>query len=94
MRGILLLLSLLATTGCDQVFSLDRPPVPDGPDGSRTTCLVPMPAASGTWKSVAAGGDETCAIKDDDTLWCWGANADGQIGDGTAWSPTWVTVAL
>jgi hypothetical protein len=24
-------------------------------------------------------------IISDRTLWCWGSNADGAIGDGTAW---------
>jgi alpha-tubulin suppressor-like RCC1 family protein len=25
----------------------------------------------------------TCGVQTDDTLWCWGANSDGQLGDGT-----------
>lgn len=32
---------------------------------------------------VVAGGDHTCARKADNTLWCWGSNTQGQVGDGT-----------
>lgn len=34
-------------------------------------------------KQVFAGDYHTCAIKQDNSLWCWGFNADGQVGDGT-----------
>ncbi len=40
--------------------------------------------ASTQWKSVAAGGSHTLAIKSDGTLWAWGLNVDGQLGDGNA----------
>jgi hypothetical protein len=33
--------------------------------------------------SVALGSYHTCAIKQDSSLWCWGANWSGQLGDGT-----------
>lgn len=35
---------------------------------------------------VSAGAGQTCAIKKDNTLWCWGANEHGQLGhaSGTA----------
>ena len=36
-----------------------------------------------TWASVSAGGDQTLAIKKDGTLWGWGFNLFGQVGDGT-----------
>ena len=32
---------------------------------------------------VAAGLLHACALKGDGTLWCWGANGSGQLGDGT-----------
>jgi alpha-tubulin suppressor-like RCC1 family protein len=41
-----------------------------------------------TWAEVSAGSDSTCAVAatgaDAGGLFCWGANADGQVGDGTA----------
>jgi alpha-tubulin suppressor-like RCC1 family protein len=33
--------------------------------------------------SVTAGGGHTMAVKTDGTLWAWGANWSGQLGDGT-----------
>ena len=35
------------------------------------------------WKDIAAGTDHTLAIKSDGTLWAWGRNQNGQLGDGT-----------
>jgi alpha-tubulin suppressor-like RCC1 family protein len=35
------------------------------------------------WRSVACGFDFTAAIKTDGTLWTWGSNEFGQLGDGT-----------
>jgi alpha-tubulin suppressor-like RCC1 family protein len=32
---------------------------------------------------IAVGGAHTCARKADGTLWCWGWNGKGQLGDGT-----------
>jgi alpha-tubulin suppressor-like RCC1 family protein len=37
----------------------------------------------GDWKSVATGGTHITAIKTDGTLWTWGSNASGQLGDNT-----------
>ncbi|MBU1218293.1 hypothetical protein KKF34_09565 [Myxococcota bacterium] len=34
-------------------------------------------------KSICPGADHTCALKSDGSLWCWGSNVSGQIGDGT-----------
>lgn len=36
------------------------------------------------WSKISAGGAGTSyAIKTDGTLWAWGANSSGQLGDGT-----------
>jgi alpha-tubulin suppressor-like RCC1 family protein len=38
--------------------------------------------APGGWASITTSGDHTCATRTDATLWCWGANDDGQLGLG------------
>jgi alpha-tubulin suppressor-like RCC1 family protein len=35
-------------------------------------------------KAIAAGGFHTVALKIDGSLWAWGANGAGQVGDGTS----------
>ena len=39
--------------------------------------------ASPTSSLLVAGGNHTVAIKKDGTLWAWGLNQDGQLGNGT-----------
>jgi hypothetical protein len=39
--------------------------------------------AGGPRAKVGAGWGHTCAIKQDGSLWCWGRNDYGQLGDGT-----------
>ena len=36
-----------------------------------------------TWKQVACGNECTAAVKTDGTLWTWGRNISGQLGDNT-----------
>ena len=40
-------------------------------------------AAMTGFTKVSAGSDFTCAVKTDGTVWCWGLNTSGQLGDGT-----------
>lgn len=35
------------------------------------------------WPSIACGQAYTVAVRADGTLWAWGINSDGQLGDGT-----------
>ena len=71
-----------------------RPTAPCGPGattGPGSWATAPPPTASspvqvGTatdWASVAAGDYHTVAVKTDGTLWAWGDNGYGQLGDGT-----------
>lgn len=57
-------------------------------DGStiRKSAAVQTIAGGTNWKQVAAGGDRTCAVKVDGTLWGWGSNNYGELGDGTVTS--------
>jgi alpha-tubulin suppressor-like RCC1 family protein len=34
--------------------------------------------------AVAAGSEQTCVLEKDHTVWCWGRNDNGELGDGTA----------
>jgi alpha-tubulin suppressor-like RCC1 family protein len=42
----------------------------------------PVQVVSGSWKQVAVGRLHTLAIKDDGTLWAWGQDTEGQLGQG------------
>ena len=33
--------------------------------------------------TISAGGEHSCAVKQDGTLWCWGRNTWGEVGNGT-----------
>ena len=54
-------------------------------DGTTTLRNSPVQVESGVtnWATVGAGGRNTCATRTDGTLWCWGDNTYGQVGDGT-----------
>jgi alpha-tubulin suppressor-like RCC1 family protein len=38
--------------------------------------------------SIAAGGYNSLALKSDGTVWAWGNNRYGQLGDGTTEAKT------
>ena len=45
-------------------------------------------------ESIEMGASHTCALRKDHTVWCWGQNTVGQLGDGTTvWSGAPVKVA-
>jgi alpha-tubulin suppressor-like RCC1 family protein len=41
-----------------------------------------------TWSQVSTGYAFGCAVRTNGTLWCWGVNADGEVGDGTTTNRT------
>ena len=34
-------------------------------------------------KQITTGEEYSCALKDDETVWCWGYNSSGQLGDNS-----------
>ena len=54
-------------------------------DNSITTRSSPVQSMTGgtNWRSVSCGGRNTAAVKDDGTMWVWGNNGYGQVGDNT-----------
>jgi alpha-tubulin suppressor-like RCC1 family protein len=51
--------------------------------GSGRSTPVTTFAGGTNWKQVSCGGNHTAAIKTDGTLWVWGFNNFGQLGDNT-----------
>ena len=54
-------------------------------DNTTTNQTTPVTTFAGgtNWKQVSSGDRHTAAIKTDGTLWTWGRNAYGQLGDNT-----------
>lgn len=57
-------------------------------DSSTTNRCSPVTTAGGgtTWCAISAGYVSSAAIKTDGTLWTWGGNYCGQLGNGSAGS--------
>ncbi len=52
-----------------------------------TTTDQPTPRRVGSftdWRRLAAKARFNCALRMDESLWCWGDNSDGQLGTGDA----------
>ena len=51
------------------------------------TVQSPTQIPGSTWSTVSTGFYETFALKTDGTLWAWGNNADGQLGQNVGGNP-------
>ena len=50
----------------------------------KTSAYTLSPVSIGSsWKSLSIGASHAVAIKNNGTLWAWGSNQYGQVGDGT-----------
>ena len=55
-----------------------------GAAGRRHAAGISTPTRVGTesdWRSISAGDGHTCGRRGAGTLWCWGGNDEGQLGD-------------
>jgi len=59
-------------------------------DNTTTSKSSPVQTVAGgtNWKQVSCGYEYTAAIKTDGTLWLWGRNLTGQLGDNTGGTGT------
>ena len=58
----------------------------DGTTTQRTTPVM-VSSLSGTFVAVAGGAFHSLALRADGTVWSWGRNSNGQLGDGTTTTP-------
>ena len=61
----------------------DRGQLGLGAAGANVTEPAAVVSLQALATSVAAGGAHSCASRTDASVWCWGANDSGQLGDGT-----------
>jgi alpha-tubulin suppressor-like RCC1 family protein len=66
---------MLPATGCKDFDALDRAYCPAiSVDAGSPSCV----------RDVGAGWAHTCALKTDDSVWCWGYDQAGQLGPNAA----------
>jgi len=53
-------------------------------NGPPYTCAPVRVGTASDWAAVAGGEDHTIALKKDGSLWAWGDNYEGQLGNGTS----------
>jgi alpha-tubulin suppressor-like RCC1 family protein len=67
--------------------------------GDRAQRLTPQQVGSAagwsaSWSGVSTGGHDSCATQADDSLWCWGSSAQGELGVGNRTDDTTVPVQV
>ncbi|MEN9001946.1 MAG: chromosome condensation regulator RCC1, partial [Flavobacteriales bacterium] len=66
-----------------------------GAAGADTSVLIQV-GTDNTWKQISCGGLHVMGLKNNGTLWSWGYNGEGQVGDTTNFnkpSPVQITAA-
>lgn len=56
---------------------------PDGYVCKQEVCVPTEPPPPACSTTISGGNQHACAIRTDGTVWCWGRNDYGQLGDGT-----------
>jgi alpha-tubulin suppressor-like RCC1 family protein len=69
--------------------------------GNGTTDFAPVPTpvttpvldgGTATWSDLDVGSGFSCGVRADETLWCWGSNSQGQLGNGEMGPSAWKDV--
>lgn len=55
----------------------------DNTSGNQYSSPIQTVAGGTNWKTISCGYNHTTAVKTDGTLWVWGRNHKGQLGDNT-----------
>ncbi|MGH9027903.1 MAG: RCC1 domain-containing protein [Acidimicrobiia bacterium] len=56
----------------------------DGTAGADSSTPTQVTGTTTDWKKITGGASHTCATKQSGHLFCWGSDAFGQLGDGSA----------
>ncbi len=89
MVRLTLVVALVVSLGCSKRADAPPSPLQDAQLHAVAADAVAIgidaapPAAPPTAVKIVAGAHAACALMSDATLRCWGANGDGQLGDGT-----------
>lgn len=59
----------------------------NGTSGIQNFIFTPQQIGSATWIAVASGSDHSLGVKTNGTLWAWGYNDFGQLGNGNEDDP-------
>lgn len=67
-----------------------------GDGGGAVNQTSPVQIGTDTWKFVSAAeaNGATCGIKTDDSMWCWGNDSGGQVGNGATTGNQFSPVAV
>jgi alpha-tubulin suppressor-like RCC1 family protein len=68
--------------GSNRKGALGLGAVDDGVHGIPVPVVTDAGTPFNNVRAVSMGFDYTCAIKNDDTIWCWGSDSLGQLADG------------